>query len=1112
MTTLHEPHDEFAAVRNDVLIENTAQSVLNYLKTMESNRAHVRTRWIWELLQNARDASTILGANLVVSVEQSEGQVIFRHNGGNFTQQEIAHLIYHGSTKVEDKSAIGQYGSGFLTTHLLSPEIIVSGRLDDGRSFSFPLKRELGSVRQLSESMRNAENSFKASLTDEVPIGSFTTEFSYPLKSEAVDVVSDGITTLKECAPYVVVFNREFASISVESPSETTEYRVVDRSPWAESRFEHVVVAVVDNGNQETRQFLIAHGKQSSVAIPMATDKGSYSCLPVGDVARLFLGFPMIGAEAFSFPAVVNSLQFTPTENRDGVYLWQADNVANQKNQAVLEESCELLVAMLKTVASSGWNNAYRLADIPAMRVQDWLNEDKLRTCLRDLLVERIRHTPAILNERGQAMVPIEAQLPLADTPEGMVELWDILADLHKAQSALPRRDEAAGWSKAMQSWAKLSHLEATNFKETFDGRRLASDVDKLTHDQAASQRTHRVSLLQDELQKDVSAIEWLDGLVGFLLSTGLEQVVRERRIVPSQEGFLRKLTHLHRDAGIDATLKDIAELLGWRIRCELRDTRIGSLIEDPGSEDWDNQYVVGELLKRLRERANRNPDDNFKVASARLFAWLVQHEDWDALRGFPAFSQSVAPSRPPTLSGRTASNRRIEVLYLPTNAQVASRPHVPTGAWPHDLRAFASLFPPNRILADAFFNEMPNAESWKNLVEHALVNEEVVTSASVSYNKFYPDYPLSEEEVHQSVKLVSIRDIWSRVEVMDRVRDSQERARLLWRFLTEWMVPKELQSLEIAETMCECGKSHHYFPAAWIEPLRESNWIRLPDGRRDHANAKSLAHLLNGIEGWDPGSLSEDSTISKLLNAIGVSRLGLMQEFVATDEDSRTLLDNAFISILAASGNDLGQLDYARQYIEDLRDDKDLPQVLAERKERRRQVHTNQRLGKQVEDLVEQSLEGKGFTVQRTDVGSDLAIEFNEVTRLELAKSNRTWLVEVKATRNKEVRMTDTQAKTAVAKGTGFLLCVVPVEGEADDLELDAIRNGMRFVENIGPRVTRLCNDLDGLESLRDDITSGETEGVRLEVISGGARVRVASLVWEQDGFSLNELPDQLE
>ena len=638
------------------------------------------------------------------------------------------------------------------------------------------------------------------------------------------------------------------------------------------------------------------------------------------------------------------------------------------------------------------------------------------------------------------------------------------------------------------------------SFEEVFDGRTLASIVDQVSLDPAADPKRHRVSLLQDNLKEDIHAINWLDQLIGFLHRDGLGEVVDEFSIVPSQGGFLRSMRRLHRDLGISPVLKDIAGLLDWRIKPELRDSSISSLAEESGAEDWGNEYVVGELVKRICERAEKGPDDNFRRASINLFTWMVQQEDWDALRGFPVFARRLAPDRP------------AEVVYLPRNAEDVSDPVAPVGAWPEDLRPFADLFPPNRILADEFFDALPNMESWESLVEQALVKREVVVSNMGHVSKFYPDAPLPEEMGHQTVALVPVTDLWSRPVVMDRVRDSQERAVLFWRFLTNWLVKRESQGLEIAEAACECGERHRYFPAAWIEPLREHNWIRLPNDRRDKANAQSIAHLMRAVEDWDHNSLSEHSPASKLLDAIGVSRLSLMRELVAEDDESRAVLDNSFINILAAVGNNLGHLEDARQYMEDLNEDQELSAMLAERRERRRQVHNNQYLGSLVEILVKQSLEAEGFAVRRTGIGSDFAIAFSDVTRLELAKAGRTWLVEVKATRDNRVRMTDTQAATAANRGESFLLCVVPVEGESADLGLDAVRESMRFVAQMGPRVVQFCIDLDDLKQRRDEITAVESEGVHLEMDSGTARVRVEKSVWEREGFPLVELPGRLK
>ena len=197
----------------EVLTENTAQGVFKHLNQMKSSGRH--TRWIWELLQNARDVSTDTDNHLIAEVRYNGEKLVFLHNGRGFTRKEIAHLIFYGSTKVEDERAIGQYGSGFLTTHLLSWEIDVSGqRADDGKWFNFRLARKPESVKALRDSMYHAWEEYKSSVDEYRPESlpnSFTTQFVYSItEAEAEQVVKAGIETLKQCAPYVVISNPQF--------------------------------------------------------------------------------------------------------------------------------------------------------------------------------------------------------------------------------------------------------------------------------------------------------------------------------------------------------------------------------------------------------------------------------------------------------------------------------------------------------------------------------------------------------------------------------------------------------------------------------------------------------------------------------------------------------------------------------------------------------------------------------------------------------------------------------------------------------------------------------------------------------------------------------------
>ena len=182
-------------IKNAVLTANTAQSVYKHLRDLESNRAHVISRWIWELLQNSRDASTG-DRQLSVLVERGTKDITFLHNGRGFREREIAHLIYHGSTKSDDDASLGQFGSGFLTTHLLSSKIAVAGRLEDGRPFNFELERKADSSEMLRECMDAAWDSFAPNAppaADPLP-AEFSTLFRYRIATaDAASVVTKGL-------------------------------------------------------------------------------------------------------------------------------------------------------------------------------------------------------------------------------------------------------------------------------------------------------------------------------------------------------------------------------------------------------------------------------------------------------------------------------------------------------------------------------------------------------------------------------------------------------------------------------------------------------------------------------------------------------------------------------------------------------------------------------------------------------------------------------------------------------------------------------------------------------------------------------------------------------
>ena len=1114
-------------VQRDTLTANTAQIVYQHLRNLESRRERVITRWIWELLQNAIDASHSAGVGLVCSVEYGQGKVAFQHNGRAFKLDEIAHLIYHGSTKAEDALTIGQYGSGFLTTHLLSERIEISGRLDDNREFDFHLIRQPDSIQAIDAYMKEAAENFHTSLSassasSPLPKG-YTTRFLYPVEdSGSSDVVNKGVSALKLHAPWIVAFNRQFYSISIESPGDAITYAASKRVDLSDNGLHEITVNQKRNGNEEYTTYLLAEAdvyvtvcqplaerRKVSVAIPIIETVNGKSCLEIESTPRLFLGLPLIGTEEFSLPAVVNSLLFTPSDgDRDGVNLWLNENDdANRLNQAVITQACELLIDLLGFTAQSGYENIHTLAIIPPVSKRDWLDDMRLKQHIADYLIEPIRQTPAILCEQG-SIAPEDAILPIAENDEAVIALWDLLNALKDFHPKLPRREEATGWCKAVKSWAAISDCSVEDFDESFDGRKLAEHIEKATSTDGD------IDELRSILADDVCAVEWLDSLYAFLVANGFDGEVRSRRIVLDQSGGLDEISNLWRDNDIDDELKDIEDdIFGLGIRCYLRDVRLTSLSDEIGRGDYENKDVVGRIINNLNRQADLAPNylgNNFAKSSVQLLAWIVRNEEWDYLTDFPAFSLN-----------RNNDTRRVLILGR-RGADDIDMPLAPINAWPEDLRRYSDLFSPTLILADDFYEAAPDISVWRNLTEKSLVRTNVIISRERNFRAFLPDEPMPEVVGgHRTLQPVTLTEVAflqkDDVGIMDRVRSSPNRARLFWRFLTEWLVNHDSKGLTPKEVACECedDAKHNYYPAAWLVPIVRNNWVPIGNNKRDKVNAKSLASLFRGSS--DAAPIPENDVVDSILEAIGMSRFDFIRETIVEDNEARRVMEDQLTSIMTAARNKPDLLSRVPKFLEQLQDDESLPDYIEERLERKRTVHLNQQLGSLVEDLVKESLENEGFTVKRTHIGADLVIEHDFVEEdqnteigLELAKESRRWMVEVKATRDNDVRMTPAQARNAIARADKFLLCVVPIETNAVP-GLDDVRRSMKFVEKMGARVSEVCRNLDDFEKQRHNITREDGDGVKLVVMSGTTRISVAKSIWEDDGFGLDDLAHRL-
>ena len=193
-------------------------NVSNRLRELENPRVIDGKRWIWELVQNAKDS--IAGNNNRTSIDIKiivEGDSYkFLHNGSPFTIATLTALLYkYSEGKRNDCESTGRFGTGFLTTHSLSKVVkITSDYIDNEDSkiygFSVTMFRE-GEDKELLDGLKRTENSFESFQN----IFGWTT-YEYIAKTYANKICGNlGIQNFKENIALVMLFCPEINSIEL---------------------------------------------------------------------------------------------------------------------------------------------------------------------------------------------------------------------------------------------------------------------------------------------------------------------------------------------------------------------------------------------------------------------------------------------------------------------------------------------------------------------------------------------------------------------------------------------------------------------------------------------------------------------------------------------------------------------------------------------------------------------------------------------------------------------------------------------------------------------------------------------------------------------------------
>jgi len=591
-----------------------ADKIKSRLHDLEQTIENNLGRWAWELLQNAKDSiSDSEDRDVCVQIELNEESVIFKHNGAFFTELDIRGLINQISSKEvaegEQSRNTGRFGTGFLTTHMLSRKVIVAGIIktneDEFHSFNFLLDREGRTTVELAPKVELAWNGFQEStkkINHDYDENAFNTSFCYLLETDGQkEIANKGIIEFSKLIPYVLTFIPKIKEVNIidnvsdESVLFKNTGEIVDSIL---SKIEKIRASKVSN-----ILILQFRNEKVSIAIEVESIDNGYFIKDIKDIPKLFCDFPLIGSENFHFPMLINSFFFNPLTERDGIWLKNSSNDEVLENRRLLENSVELYKELITQITEKNFHDLYNLSITTMPSIEDkyfdrsWYTEN-IQTPLRKFLKE------AKVVETSDGKVSIDEVYFLDTTflKETREKIWHFSFDLKV--NKLPIKKDIQKWVNVIWTGCKLV------------------DIDDLVNDLKDKEN---IRTLTETLGIDESKMfEWLNDYLEFIYDNSSSVPFSSREIIPNQKGDFKACLTLSLDEIEDEKIKEIAKLAGYDFYEKLVHKDI-FLKQEQCQKKITLQDVANKITSLI---GDDNSTEDKKLAITMLIEWFDNNEE----------------------------------------------------------------------------------------------------------------------------------------------------------------------------------------------------------------------------------------------------------------------------------------------------------------------------------------------------------------------------------------------------------------------------------------------------------------------------------------------------
>lgn len=594
----------------DGLVKRIADDILQGIEKVYEKKDISSRRWIWELLQNAKDIPNEFG-NVRVKITLNEDQLIFSHNGDPFTVKNLTNLIMQVSSKFEDEEddVTGKFGTGFLVTHLLSKKLTVNGIVSENsevpKRFEISMDREAENVKDLIPKLQTAlkktveidtDPSFQSapSYFTERTENDFDTSFIYSLNGDkSLEYAKNGVNDLVNTLPLTLLFVNKINEVLVED--NVTKKQLVfnlQHSELANGTLNTVSIVNQSNvaENKELYFWLLSDKSNKVDCALQVTSPSDFSPVEWNkNTPKLYRDFPLIGSEKFHLPIVVNGHNFYPNEARSGLLIADEESQKVQENKRLLLVGVELIKNLIENLPSEVRNKLYLLASnrIPSNVPENWYR-DKVQMPFRRFLLDQ----PIVASNIGLKKLR-DSKFPKATESKETNELfYDVVAP-YLGADILPFRSELGDWLKIINK-----DYSDWDFDLKFEVKDLIECIE--------SENISTIQLKGDS----TSTIAWLNNFYAFLEKQDMRDKFDENAIVANREGDLKKLDELYINEGIHDVFLDLYREIAEDYSPYLVHSEIH--IPFTGHQAMTNKVIGGMINDELK-------DDDFEDRAERI-------------------------------------------------------------------------------------------------------------------------------------------------------------------------------------------------------------------------------------------------------------------------------------------------------------------------------------------------------------------------------------------------------------------------------------------------------------------------------------------------------------